>query len=122
MRSSDHYVVRVNLKSGDDVRRFCEVRVDPKGDVYAYQPRDGGSLKHSYHASGQRHWKLGKSSKQHLTWHLDSPNSILYEDAIWTQASKTSLRFVPTLARTPMIFLKSVCLPFLTWMIFGLLK
>ena len=46
------YVLRVNLKDGSNVRRFCEVRVKGK-DVYIYQPRKGASVKVSYHESGE---------------------------------------------------------------------
>jgi len=50
--AADEYVLRLNLKSASDVRRFCEVHVQ-ESDVYVLQPKKDGSVKISYHESGK---------------------------------------------------------------------
>jgi hypothetical protein len=65
------YVLRVDLKDGSDVRRFCEVRVKGK-DVYIHQPRKGESVKVSYHESGQKRVRIGQSGPIMPPMHLDS--------------------------------------------------
>jgi hypothetical protein len=77
----DEYLLRINLKKGAVARRFCEVRV--KGnDVYVMQPRKGGSVKVSYHQSGQRHLKHG-NGRAMFVLQLDRPEWIQKEEPCW---------------------------------------
>jgi len=57
---SQEYILQINLYSGQDIRRFCEIRVK-SDNVYVFQPEKSiYRTKVSYHASGQHHLKLGK--------------------------------------------------------------
>jgi len=81
----NEYILRVNLKSGTDVRRFCEVRVNHKDEIYVLQPCKGGSVKISHHESGQRHMKVGNGPAM-FVMQLDSPKWIRSEDSAWSQS------------------------------------
>ena len=83
--TENEYVLHVNLRAGDDVRRFCEVHVQEKNDVYVFQPRKGGSTKVSYHASGERHVKRGNGPSLY-TLRLDPPEWIESEESCWEQS------------------------------------
>ena len=63
------------------MRRFCEVHVQGKNEVYVFQPRKGGSTKVSYHASGERHVKRGNGPSLY-TLRLDSPEWIESEEIL----------------------------------------
>jgi len=86
-RPSDpnEHVLRVNLKDGADVRRFCEVSVKGK-EVYIYQPRKGGSVKVSYHESGQKHVKIGKDRPIMPPMHLEPTEFIVTEEKPWSKS------------------------------------
>src|SRR5437879_4087930 len=90
----NEYVLRVNLAAGSDARRFCEVVV--KGhDVYIYQPRRGSSVKVSYHASGQKHVKIGKSDPVIAPMHLDPPLLLVTEETPWSQSVENFSTLLP---------------------------
>ena len=74
-QSLDDYIILLNLKLGNDIRRFCEVRVRGN-DVYAFQPRKDGSIHVSYHESGERHLKH-EGGRALYTLQLDRPEWIL---------------------------------------------
>ena len=95
-RTFDHteYVLRVNLKNGLDVRRFCEVRVKGK-DVYIYQPSKGQSVKVSYHESGQEHVKVGQSSPIIPPMHLDPVAAIVTEEKPWSKSFENFADLLP---------------------------
>jgi hypothetical protein len=88
------YVLRVNLKDGSDVRRFCEVRVKGK-DVYIYQPRKGECVKVSYHESGQKHVKIGQSSPIMPPMHLDPTEAIVTEEKPWSKSFENFAKLLP---------------------------
>src|SRR5207249_1812130 len=88
------YVVLVNVKSGTDVRRFCQVRVDPNDNVYVFQPRKGGSVKVSYHESGEKHVKIGCSPAM-FVMHLERPEWIRTEEAVWAQSFENFTALLP---------------------------
>ena len=81
----DGWILLVNVRSGDDVRRFCAVRVDPNDNVYVFQPRKGGSVKISYHESGQRHLKVGNGPAMFIM-HSDRPGWIRAEESVWSKS------------------------------------
>jgi hypothetical protein len=81
---SNEYLLRVNLKDGPDVRRFCEVRVKGK-DVYIYQPKKGGPVKVSYHESGEKHVKIGRGLPI-MPMHLDPTEAIITEETPWSKS------------------------------------
>ncbi|HZT33006.1 MAG TPA: hypothetical protein VFA33_24170 [Bryobacteraceae bacterium] len=81
----NEYVLRVNLRDGPDVRRFCEVRV--KGnDLYIYQPKKGDSVKVSYHESGQKHVKVGNGVPIIPPMYLDPTEAIITEEKAWSKS------------------------------------
>jgi hypothetical protein len=78
------YVLRVNLKSGSDLRRFCEAHL--KGwDSYVFQPRKGQRVKISYHASGQIHLKIGQSDVMFKRFYKP-PASLMDGENIWSRS------------------------------------
>jgi hypothetical protein len=79
------YSLLVNVESGADVRRFCQVRVDKNDNVYVFQPRKGGSVKVSYHESGQKHLKIGNGQALFIM-HLERPEWIRAEEPVWSQS------------------------------------
>ncbi|MGE5056990.1 MAG: hypothetical protein ACM3WP_22765 [Acidobacteriota bacterium] len=91
--SSAEYVLRINLRSGSDIRRFCEVRV--KGnDVYVFQPRKGEASKISYHESGQRHLKIGDGHAMFVR-HDQTPRWIRDERDIWAKSFENFATLLP---------------------------
>lgn len=76
------YVLRVNLRRGADVRRFCEVRVKD-GEVYIFQPKKGQSVKVSYHRSGQKHVKFGLGAPIMPPMLLEPTEAIVTEEEPW---------------------------------------
>jgi hypothetical protein len=82
---SPKFTLLIRLQSGNDTRRFCEVRVDARDNVYVFQPREGYSSKVSYHESGQRHLKIGDGPKM-FVMHLDRPGSIWSEEQVWEKS------------------------------------
>ena len=91
--SSAEYVLRINLRSGSDIRRFCEVRV--KGnDVYVFQPRKGETSKISYHESGQRHLKIGRGPAMFVR-HDQRPGWIRDERDIWPKSFENFATLLP---------------------------
>ncbi len=88
------YVLRVNLKSGADVRRFCEVHLKC-WDSYAFQPRKGESVKVSYHESGQIHLKIGRSDAMFKRFN-DAPASIMDEESIWSKSFENFPDLLPS--------------------------
>ena len=84
-KTADRYIARINLTSGSDVRRFCEVHIDDSDDVYVFQPRKGGSVKVSYHESGQRHLKIG-SGPAMFVMHSSRPEWIRTEERLWSKS------------------------------------
>lgn len=91
---SSEYVLRVNLKDGSDVRRFCEVRVKGK-DVYIYQPRKGESVKVSYHQSGQQHVKIGHGGPIMAPMQLDPTEAIVTEEKPWSKSFENFADLLP---------------------------
>jgi hypothetical protein len=91
---SSEYVLRVNVKDGSDVRRFCEVRVKGK-DVYIYQPTQGGPVKVSYHESGQEHVKIGQSKPIMSPMQLDPTQAILTEEKPWSKSFENLADLLP---------------------------
>jgi hypothetical protein len=90
----NEYLLRVNLKNGADVRRFCELRV--KGnDVYIYQPREGDSVKVSYHESGEQHVKIGKGAPVLPPMQLDPTEAIVTEEAPWSMTFENFADLLP---------------------------
>lgn len=82
--SRKEYLLRINLKSGSGVRRFCEVHV--KGwDTYVFQPRKGESVKVSYHESGQIHLRIGNSDAMFKRF-SESPALLQDEEGIWSKS------------------------------------
>ena len=92
--TTNEYVLRVNLKSGSAVRRFCQVRVDHEDNVYVFQPRKGGSVKISYHESGQKHLKIG-SSPAMFVMQLDGPEWIRTEEPVWSKSFENFADLLP---------------------------
>jgi len=84
-KETNGYVLLVNVKSGADARRFCQVRVDPNDNVYVFQPHKGGSVKVSYHESGQKHLKV-RNGPAMFIMRLDRPEWIRSEQAVWAQS------------------------------------
>lgn len=82
---TQEYVLLINAKSGGDIRRFCEIRVDSSDNVYVFQPHKGGSVKVSYHESGQKHLKIGHGTAM-FVMHLDSPEWIRSEEPVWAKS------------------------------------
>ncbi len=90
---ADEYILRVNLKSGTDRRRFCEVHV--KGnDVYVFQPRKGKSVKISYHESGQRHLKIGDGPAMFVQ-ELNPLKWIKLEEHVWPKSFENFASLLP---------------------------
>ncbi len=97
---SQEYVLRVNVVLGDDTRRFCEIRAK-NDDVYVFQPEKGiNRAKISYHASGQRHLKLGNGPAMFVR-HDDQPAWIRSEKDVFAKSLEnfsTLLRYKGELA------------------------
>lgn len=98
--AADEYVLRLNLTSGSVVRRFCEVHVKAKNEVYVFQPRKGGSVKVSYHASGERHLKHG-SGPAMFTLQLDKPEWIRSEEPCWEKSFENFASLLPYCSGQP---------------------
>ena len=84
-KKDEDYLLLVNIKFGTDVRRFCQIRVDRSDNVYVFQPRKGGSVKVSYHESGQQHLKIGNGPAM-FTMHLERPEWIRSEETVWSKS------------------------------------
>ncbi len=95
-RAAKEYVLRINLKSGTEVRRFCEVHVNGD-DVYVFQPEKGAITKVSYHQSGQRHLKKGAGPAMFtmFTMMLDRPRWIETEEPCWEKSFENFARLFP---------------------------
>jgi hypothetical protein len=92
--SPGEYLLRINLKNGADVRRFCEVRV--KGnDVYILQPRKGKSVKISYHESGQQHLTIGSGVPLLPPMQPDPIEAILTEEKPWSNSFENFADLLP---------------------------
>src|SRR5262245_16443611 len=93
-KTPKRYLARINLRSGSDVRRFCEVHIDDADNVYVFQPRKGGSAKVSYHESGQRHLKIGSSPAMFVR-HSTQPEWIRTEEKLWSQSFENFTSLLP---------------------------
>ena len=91
---STEFTLRINLSSGSDVRRFCQVRVDQNDNTYVFQPRKDESIKTSYHESGQRHLKIGNGPAMFVR-HLDRPKWIRREQPVWEQSFENFSDLLP---------------------------
>jgi len=92
-RATKEYVLRINLRSGTEVRRFCEVHVNGD-DVYVFQPEKGAATKVSYHQSGQRHLKKGTGPAM-FTMMLDRPGWIETETPCWEKSFENFAKLLP---------------------------
>lgn len=88
------YTLRVNLKSGSDVRRFCEVNADKKDNVYVRQPAEEQCVKVSYHLSGQRHVKVDGGPAM-FVMHQDRPGWIRTEEPVWSKSLENFASLLP---------------------------
>ncbi len=78
------YILRINLRSDAELRRFCEVHL--KGwDAYVFQPCQGQRVKVSYHESGQVHVKVRKSGAMFKRFY-EPPASLVGEESVWSQS------------------------------------
>ena len=93
-RTHADYTLRINLRSGADKRRFCEVHVKDD-EVYMFQPRKGGSTKISYHRSGQKHLKLGKGPSLFNPMFLDPPKWIDTEEECFHKSFENFAKLLP---------------------------
>jgi hypothetical protein len=94
-RASDgRFILRINLRSGSDVRRFSEVHIDQRDNVYVFQPRKGRSAKISYHESGQRHVKIGAGPAMFVL-HLNKPEWIRTSEWVWSKSFETFESLLP---------------------------
>lgn len=98
--STTEFLLRVNLRSGSDVRRFSQVRVDQNDNVYVFQPRKEENVKISYHESGQRHLKFGNGSAM-FVMNLDRPEWICSEEQLWEKSSENFDALVPYNGQAP---------------------
>lgn len=85
--SQNEYVLRVNLKHGSDLRRFCEVHIKGE-DLYVFQPNKNVSTKVSYHESGQKHVKVGSGEPIIKPLLLDPLKAIRTEESVWSKDFK----------------------------------
>ena len=92
--TDDRYVVRVNLRLGSDVRRFCEIHANEQDNVYVFQPRKGGSVKVSYHESGRRHLKIGNSPAM-FAMHTTRPEWVYAEEKLWSDSFEKFASLLP---------------------------
>ena len=88
------YMLRINLQSGTDLRRFSQVRVDGKDNVYILQPRKETSVHVSYHESGERHLKVGDGPSL-FVMHLDKPEWIRSEEPVWEKSFENFATLLP---------------------------
>jgi hypothetical protein len=64
-------------------------------DVYVFQPRKGGSVKSSYHQSGQQHLKVGKGAPIMDPMQLDPPSQVLTEENPWSKSFENFANLLP---------------------------
>jgi hypothetical protein len=82
---STEFILVINLTSGSDVRRFCQVLVDRNDNTYVLQPRKDENVKISYHKSGQRHLKIGKGPAM-FALPLSRPEWIQRDEPVWEKS------------------------------------
>jgi hypothetical protein len=91
--SPSEYLLLINLKDGEDLRRFCQVLV--RGDdVYIFQPCKGGPVKTTYHKSGQQHVKIGQGPPL-FPVQLDPTAAILTEENPWAKSFENFVDLLP---------------------------
>jgi hypothetical protein len=93
-REAEEYILAVNLQRGADTRRFCQVVVR-RNDIYVFQPgKGGGQVKFSYHASGQRHYKIGQANPQGVRYDMP-PASLRTSKRIWSKSFENFDNLLP---------------------------
>ena len=64
------YILRININSDGDIRRFCEVGVDRKDNIYLFQPRIKERIKVTCHEPGEPHLKENNEPELNCFAHL----------------------------------------------------
>ncbi len=73
--------------------------MSPRGDVYVYQPKKNGSVKVSYHASGQRHLQIPGEPRMFIR-QLTAPAWLQREERLWSKSFENFARLLPARAVT----------------------
>ena len=92
--SGGTFVLRINVRTESDVRRYCEVRVDQRDNVYIFQPRKGRKVHFSYHESGQRHVTIGKGPRFFIL-HSDKVECIASDEWVWSNDFENFSELMP---------------------------
>ena len=62
--------------------------------LYVFQPRKGGSVKVSYHESGQRHLKIGNNPAM-FALHSTRPEWVYAEEQLWSKSFENFESLLP---------------------------